>query len=55
MTIRCAVPDDVPTLSAVETECFPPAEAATATEFVVEFFYFSPIAFSANLWYNNKT
>lgn len=33
MTIRCAVPDDVPALSAIEAECFPPAEAATATEF----------------------
>ena len=33
MTIRYAVPDDVPALSAVEAECFPPAEAATAAEF----------------------
>ena len=33
MTIRYAVPDDVPELSAVEAECFPPAEAATAAEF----------------------
>lgn len=27
MTIRYAVPADVPALSAVEAECFPPAEA----------------------------
>ena len=27
MTIRYAVPDDVPALSAAEAECFPPAEA----------------------------
>lgn len=33
MTIRYAVPDDVHALSAVEAECFPPAEAATAAEF----------------------
>lgn len=33
MTIRYAVPADVPALSVVEAECFPPAEAATATEF----------------------
>lgn len=33
MTIRYAVSDDVPALSAVEAECFPPAEAATAAEF----------------------
>ena len=33
MTIRYAVPADVPALSAVEAECFPPAEAATAAEF----------------------
>ena len=33
MTIRYAVPDDVPAVSAVEAECFPPAEAATAAEF----------------------
>ena len=33
MMIRYAVPDDVPALSAVEAECFPPAEAATAAEF----------------------
>ena len=33
MTIRYAVPDDVPALSAVDAECFPPAEAATAAEF----------------------
>ena len=33
MTIRYAVPDDVPALSAVEAECFPLAEAATAAEF----------------------
>ena len=33
MTIRYAVPDDVTALSAVEAECFPPAEAATAAEF----------------------
>lgn len=33
MTIRYAVPDDVPALSAVEAECFPPAEAAIAAEF----------------------
>ena len=33
MTIRYAVTADVPALSAVEAECFPPAEAATAAEF----------------------
>ena len=33
MTIRYAVPADVPALSAVEAECFPSAEAATAAEF----------------------
>ena len=33
MTIRYAVPADVPALSAVEAECFSPAEAATAAEF----------------------
>lgn len=33
MTIRYAAPADVPALSAVEAECFPPAEAATAAEF----------------------
>ena len=32
MTIQYAVTADVPALSAVETECFPPAEAATAAE-----------------------
>lgn len=33
MTIRYAVPANVPALSAVEAECFPSAEAATAAEF----------------------
>lgn len=40
MTIRYAVPDDVPALSAVEAECFPPAEAATAAEFAERVAYY---------------
>ena len=40
MTIRYAVPDDVPALSAVEAECFPPAEAATAAEFTERVAYY---------------
>lgn len=34
MTIRYATAEDVPAISAVEAECFPPAEAASASEFV---------------------
>ena len=34
MEIRTAGTEDIAALTAVETECFPPAEAATAQEFV---------------------
>ena len=40
MTIRYAVTADVPALSAVEAECFPPAEAATAAEFAERVAYY---------------
>lgn len=40
MTIRYAFSDDVPALSAVEAECFPPAEAATAAEFAERVAYY---------------
>ena len=33
MTIRTATIEDLETVSAVEAECFPPAEAATKEEF----------------------
>ena len=40
MTIRYAVTADVPALSAVEAECFPPAEVATAAEFAERVAYY---------------
>ena len=40
MTIRYAVPADVRALSAVEAECLPPAEAATAAEFAERVAYY---------------
>lgn len=40
MTIRYAVTADVPALSAVEAECFPPAEVATAAEFTERVAYY---------------
>ena len=40
MAIRYAVTADVPALSAVEAECFPPAEAATAAEFAERVAYY---------------
>ena len=48
MTIRYAVPADVPALSAVEAECFPPAEAATAAEFAERVAYYGNHYFSVN-------
>ena len=33
MTIRTAQMEDIDAITAVETECFPPAEAATREEF----------------------
>ena len=33
MIIRTATIDDLPQIAAVESECFPPAEAATKEEF----------------------
>ena len=40
MTIRYAVTADIPALSAVEAECFPPAEVATAAEFAERVAYY---------------
>lgn len=34
MTIRYATTEDIPAISTVEAECFPPAEAASAEEFI---------------------
>lgn len=34
MTIKYATADDIPAISAVEAACFPPSEAASASEFV---------------------
>ena len=34
MKIRYATPEDITALTAVETACFPPAEAATEAEFI---------------------
>jgi len=41
MTIRNAVQDDLGEISAVEAECFPPAEAASKEEFAGRLKYYS--------------
>ena len=40
MEIRTAGTEDIAALTAVEAECFPPAEAATAQEFVERVRYY---------------
>ncbi len=40
MTIRYAVNDDIPSIAAVEAECFPPSEAATEEEFAERVKYY---------------
>ena len=40
MTIRTAQMEDIDAITAVETECFPPAEAATREEFAERLKYY---------------
>ena len=40
MDIRCATIEDIKAITAVETECFPPAEAATEKEFIERVRYY---------------
>ena len=40
MDIKNAATEDIPALAAVEAECFPPAEAATETEFAERVRYY---------------
>lgn len=40
MTIRTAQMEDIDAITAVETECFPPAEAATKEEFAERLKYY---------------
>lgn len=41
MIIRTATIDDLPQIAAVESECFPPAEAATKEEFADRLIHYS--------------
>ena len=41
MIIRTATIDDLPQIVAVESECFPPAEAATKEEFTDRFIHYA--------------